>query len=392
MYDVIVVGARCAGSPTAMLFARSGYRVLLLDRATFPRDTLSTLYIHQPGVARLAEWGVVDAVTATGCPAIDRVTYRVADIRLQGCALPADGIRTAYAPRRRLLDQLLADAAATAGAELRFGCTVEDLLFDDGRVVGVRYTSGGSIFEERTRLVVGADGMRSFVAAKVQASTVVEDPLMTCAYYSYWSGLDAGFELYEAPGRWVGSVPTNDGLTLIATYFPQAEFDQVRVDVMGAYLTSIRSTAPELYERVAGGERVERMYGTGDQRNFFRQAAGAGWALVGDAGHHKDSITARGITDAFVQAQLLVDSVGQGLHDPSTLDEALLRYERERDETLAYSYYSTLSAAELVLPEHRLDAIRMIAADPVLVDRYFGILAGTCRVEDLYAEEAERVG
>jgi len=366
-----------------MLFARAGYRVLLLERATALRDTLSTLYIHQPGVALLARWQILDAVVATGCPPIEQATYQVADVRLRGCAVPADGVRTAYAPRRQSLDAALVRAAVDAGAELRMGSTVQDLVYGDSRVVGVRHRGAAVMIEERGRLVVGADGMRSMVAALVKAEMVVEDPTMTCAYYTYWAGVKAGFEIYDAPGSNVGAIPTSDGLTLIGAYFPRAQFDRVRLDAATAYRNGIRRTAPQLYERVAVGEQAERLRGTGDQLNFFREATGPGWVLVGDASHHKDSITARGITDAFVQAQLLVESVGADLHDPARLDAALARYEEERDEALAYSYYSTLSAAELAVPAHKVDSLREIAANPVLVDRYFGVLAGTCRVEDL---------
>jgi 2-polyprenyl-6-methoxyphenol hydroxylase-like FAD-dependent oxidoreductase len=383
MYDVIVVGARCAGSPAAMLFARAGYQVLVLDRATVLRDTLSTLYIHQPGVALLNRWQVLDPVVATGCPPIDQASYHVADVRLRGCAVPADGIRTAYAPRRQALDGVLADAAVEAGAELRMGCGVRELVYRDDRVVGVRYQGAEGTVEERARLVVGADGMRSTVASAVKAQLVVDDPTMTCAYYTYWAGVEAGFEIYDAPGSNVGAIPTSSGLTLIGAYFPRAQFDSVRQDAAAAYRDSIRRTAPRLYERILGGEQAERLRGTGDQLNFFREATGPGWVLVGDASHHKDSITARGITDAFVQADLLAESVGADLRDPAKLDAALARYEQERDDALAYSYYSTLSAAELAMPAHKVEMLRQIALDPVLVDRYFGVLAGTCRVEEL---------
>lgn len=384
MYDVIVVGARCAGAPTAMLFARAGYRVLLVDRVRFPKDTLSTHYIHQPGVARLARWGVLDAVVATGCPPVDRISYEYGDLRLEGCSLPVDGFREAYAPRRFLLDQVLADAAVAAGAEFRPGCGVEDVLFDDdGRAIGVR--CGGS--EEHARLVVGADGMRSGVAAKVGAGMLREDATMTCAYYSYWEGVPAQFELYEAPGRWVGSIPTNDGLTLVGAYFPQAEFDRVRADAQSAYLDLVRTTAPALHERVRSGRQVERLYGTGEQRNFFRHAAGPGWALVGDAGHHKDSITARGMMDAFLQAELLVDAVGADLHDEAKLTAALREYDAEREDQLIDGYRSTLTVAALATPAEHLEMLRAIAGSQELVDGYFATLSGAREVDDFYTEE-----
>ncbi|MEU6396147.1 NAD(P)/FAD-dependent oxidoreductase [Streptomyces cinnamoneus] len=384
-YDVIVVGARCAGAPTAMLLARAGYRVLMVERGTFPKDTLSTLYIHQPGVAALARWGLLPAVVATGAPALDRVRYTHGDIRLDGCSWAADGQRAAYGPRRYLLDPILVQGAVDAGVEFRENCSVSDLVFDGDRVVGVRLGSTGAV--ERATLVVGADGMRSTVAAKAGAPTVVEDPTSTCAYYSYWSGLGPGFRLYDAPGHWVGTVPTNDGATLVAGYFPQEQFRSVRGDALGALLTNVEKTAPELREEMAGGARLERVYGTGDQRNFFRQAAGPGWALVGDAAHHKDSITARGITDGFYQAQLLADCIGDGLHDPGRLRAALDTYAEQRTEALTPEYRATLKTARLNPPAHHLDLLRAVATSGDLTDRYFSTLSGVCPIDEFVTPE-----
>ena len=375
-YDVIVVGARCAGATTAMLLARAGYTVLLLDRARFPRDTLSTLYIHQPGVALLARWGLLDQVLATGCPAVDSAVYQVADVRLEGCSWPVDGIRAAYAPRRHLLDRILVDGAVTAGAEFRDGCGVEDLIRDGERVTGVRCRAGSA----RARLVVGADGMRSTVAARAGARTLTERAPMTCVYYSFWAGVPTRFEAYGAAGGWAGSVPTNDGLTLVAAYFPQARFGAIRPDAARAYRDGIRAVAPDLAGRLDAGTQVERLYGTGEQRNFFRQAAGPGWALVGDAGHHKDSITARGITDAFRQAVLLADCLGDGVRDEDRLGTGLRRYATARNGAMLDGYRDTLAAAEL-RPERRLASLRAIAADPALVERFFARLAGACPVD-----------
>ncbi len=387
VYDVIVVGGRCAGASTAMLFARAGRSVLMLDRAEFPRDTLSTLYIHQPGVAMLRGWGLLDAVIATGCPAVDQAVYQVGDVRMEGCSIPVEGHRAAYAPRRYLLDSILSDAAVASGVEFRQGCAVDSVLSEDGQVIGVSYrTADGTRTQERARLVVGADGMRSRFATMVDARLITEHPPLTCAYYTYWEGITRRFELYESPGRWVGSVPTNDA-TLIAAYFPQADFERVRKDAMGAYLESIRTTSPELYAQIEGRTPLERLRGTGDQRNFFREAAGPGWALVGDAGHHKDSITARGITDAFAQADLLVDCVTDRLESPEDLAEGLKEYSVERDEMLIDAYHSTLSVAELSVPEHRLGMLRVIAEDQDSVDRYFGTLAGALTVEEFYTPE-----
>ncbi|RDI64984.1 NAD(P)/FAD-dependent oxidoreductase [Nocardia pseudobrasiliensis] len=388
MYDVIVVGARVAGAPAAMLFARLGYRVLLLERSRFPKDTLSTLYLHQPAVALLDQWQVLAEIKATGCSPIKGTRYTTGGLTLEGCSWPAAGHRITYAPRRYLLDSILADAAVAAGVEFRDNCAVRGVVFDDERVVGVRVNGGASgEIVERATLVVGADGMRSTVAAAVGAPMVREDSTASCAYYSYWAELPSGFELYDEPGHWVGLVPTNDDLTLVASYFPQEQFGSIRNDAMRSFLTSIEQTSPELRERLAGGRNAERLFGTGDQRNYFRQAAGPGWALIGDAGHHKDSITARGITDAFRQAQLLVERVGTELHDPVRLTRALDRFAVERTEVLLPEYRNTLETAKLAPPEHRLTMLRAIATEPDMVDRFFSTWSGVCPIDEFVTPE-----
>jgi flavin-dependent dehydrogenase len=387
MYDVIVIGARCAGSPTAMLFARQGYRVLLLEKARFPQDTLSSHYIHMEGMGLLKRWGLLDALTRAGCRPITRQSYQGPGVRIEGFSLPVDGLHHTYAPRRYVLDPILAEAAAAAGAEFREGCAVRDLVWDGGRVAGVRYTTPAGTEETvRARLVVGADGMRSLVARKAGAPYVVEHPRITCTYYSYWAGVPADFELYERPGRWIGVIPTNDDLTLLMTYFPQDEYTEVRRAVEPFYLDGFRTTAPELYERMRAGERVERFYGTGHQENFFRKAHGPGWVLVGDAVNHKDSITARGITEAFVQARSLTDHVGQGLHDDAALTAALRRYEDDLGGDALNHYQGALNVAELK-PQGRVDILRKLAGHQEHVDRYFSTLSGACSLDDFYNDD-----
>jgi flavin-dependent dehydrogenase len=386
MFDAIVVGARCAGAPTAMLLARAGYRVLLLEKGQTGTDTLSTHLLHQPGVAALARWGLLDQVRATGCPPLENVVYELADIRLEGCARGVEGQRAGYAPRRYVLDAILARAAVAAGVELREDCRVTGLLRDAaGRVTGVEGRYGELPFTEHAPLVVGADGMRSTVARLAQAPFTASDPLLTCAYYTYFAGVPADLELYEAPGSWTAAVPTNDGLTLVLAYFPQPRFTEVRTDAVRHYLQHVRATAPALYERLGGRAPAERLRGTGDQQNYFRQAAGPGWALVGDAGHHKDSITARGISDAFLQAEALVRHVtGKLTGDPAQLDAALRDFGSERDETLTPGYEATLAVAQLAPHEQRMSLLRAVQTDAELTSIYFDMVAGIVSASALY--------
>ena len=175
-FDVIVVGARCAGSPTAMLLARRGYRVLLVDRATFPSDTVSTHILHPLGVRALSGWGLLDRLTATGCPPIHTYAFDFGPFTLAGAPGTSEA-PLAYCPRRTILDKLLVDAAAEAGAELREGFGVEEVLIEDGRAVGIRgrRSDGGSVVE-RAEIVVGADGRHSLVANAVRPEQYDEKP------------------------------------------------------------------------------------------------------------------------------------------------------------------------------------------------------------------------
>jgi 2-polyprenyl-6-methoxyphenol hydroxylase-like FAD-dependent oxidoreductase len=377
MYDAIVVGARCAGATTAMLLARAGHRVLLVDRARFPRDTLSTLYINTRGVSRLMRWGLLEDVIAAGTPTLDRVSYRIGapgagTVTLDGAPGPTGAATAAYAPRRLVLDEILVRAAVAAGVELRDGASVTGLEFDGDRVVGVRLRTG----VERAHLVIGADGMRSTVADAVRAPMIVEDSPKTCVYYSFFAGVTDHFELYEAPGQWIGAVPTNDGATLVQAYFPQSEFQRIRHDAAAAFAANVSSAAPELWQRMCDGGQVDRLYGTGDQRNFFRTAAGPGWVLVGDAGHHRDSITARGITHAFLQAELLTDALPADLGDTPATEKALERFATQRYDTLIDDYHDTLSVGKLSTPPHRVDMLREVAEDPDRTTRFFAGMAG----------------
>lgn len=385
VYDLVVVGARCAGAATAMLASRAGYRVLVLERDTFPSDKLSTLYIQPPGVARLDEWGLLDRVTATGCPPLPTVNYRLGEVALSGATASVGGVTCAYAPRRHLLDAILAEAAAESGAEVRFGAKVTGLTEADGRVTGVRYADGGEA-TAKAAIVVGADGMRSTVADLAEAKTILEHECLTCAYYGFWEGVEADFELYEGDDGWVSSVPTNDAV-LVSAYFPQGRFDEVRLDVEEHYLENVRRNAPGLWERLGSARRVGRLYGTGDQRNFFRQACGPGWALVGDAGHHKDSLTARGIGDAFEQAAMLIEHLDGTDFAAADVDARLERFEAARDAALIESYHSTLLVAEASARMKRKALIAAVATSETLTRRYFDTVAGVRPVSDLYTPE-----
>ncbi|MET8683180.1 NAD(P)/FAD-dependent oxidoreductase [Streptomyces sp. NPDC004732] len=376
-FDVVVVGARCAGASTALLLARQGRRVLLVDKAPFPSDTMSTLYIHQPGVTRLARWGVLDDVVASGCPPLDTISHDIDGLSLTSAVPSEDGFSAAYAPRRYVLDDLLVRAAVSAGAEFMDRAQVQELVWRDDRVAGVRLKTGDATTTVSAGLVIGADGMRSKVADLVDAPVLRSDPLASCVYYTFWRGLRTGFGFHERVGRWIARIPTHDDLTIVAAYMPQAEFAEARRDPGEAYLSAVKSTAPELYEQMMSTERADRWRGTGDQRNYFRKAHGPGWALVGDAAHHLDTISARGITNAFVQADLIADAMsGVQAEDTAAVDEATSDFARTMADTLDGPYKSTLELARLNPTKTRLRMLHAVAGSPELTSRYFALVSG----------------
>lgn len=389
MYDAIVIGARCAGSPTAMLLARKGYKVLLLDKAGFPSDTLSTHYIHQYGVAQLKRWGLLDKLIASNCPPINEQSFDVGPFALTGAPPAVDGVREAYAPRRRVLDNILVEAAVQAGAELREHFTVTELLMEDDRVTGVRgHSIDGVTVTEQAQIVIGADGMRSLVARSVEAPTYNAVPGLTCAYYTYWSGLEVTkTELYSRPERMLIVAPTNDGQSLVIIYWPMRDFDKVRSDVEANFMEAVKMV-PSLAERLRNGTRSERIYGTGDLPFYFRKPFGPGWALVGDAGYHKDPIAAQGITDAFRDAGLLAEAVDAGLSGRRPIGEALADYEQSRNETVMALYEFTQQLASLAPPSPEMQYLFAALRDnPGQTSRFFGVITGAVSIPEFFAPE-----
>lgn len=350
MYDAIVVGARCAGAPTAMLLARGGAKVLLLDKDRRGTDTLSTHYIHQSGIARLAAWGLLDRLKATGCPPIRDYTFDVGDFALTGSPPPLGDVDAAYSPRRYILDELLVEAAEEAGVEVRHGVHVQD-----GRIPG-----------ERAGIVIGADGRNSTVARAVGARLYDVRPTLTCAYYTYWTGVElGGVELYPRRGRMIVASPTHDGRVVTIVLFPQVEFPMVRADIEGSFLDAL-ALAPGLHERLRAGARAERFRGTRLLPNHYREASGPGWALAGDAGCHKDPILALGISDAFRDADLLSQAI---------LDDELEAYGPRRDALSKPGFESTVQFAHLQPPP--LEMLEPLRGDQAATDAFFGVFAGT---------------
>ncbi len=384
MYDVIVVGARVAGSSTAMLLARKGFKVLVVDRATFPSDTLSTHQVHMSGMASLDRWGLLGRVTASNAPATRNLTFDTGRVVLNGHFPAFQGVDAMYSPRRTLLDAILVDAARQAGAEVRERFSVDEALMEDGRVTGIRgRDKGGATVRETARLVVGADGKRSLVAGAVGAPTYREKPTLSMAFYTYWAGVEVkGGEIYGRDRRAVGVWPTNDGLVMTYIAWPIQEFQAFRSDIEGNFLRTL-DLAGGLGERVRAGERAERFRGSPDLPNFFRRPYGPGWALVGDAGLVMDPITGQGISDAFRDAELLAEAVGAGLGGGEPLARALAGYQRQRDSAVLPMYEHTTELASFGPPKPEEAVLfASLAGRQAEIDRFFGVITGAVPLRD----------
>lgn len=328
-YDVIVAGARCAGASTAMLMARRGLRVLVVDPLPRGRDTLSTHALMRAGVVQLHRWGLLDRVRAAGTPPIHTTTFDYGDEVIPIQMKPRDGVDALYAPRRTVLDPILADGARDAGARVVHGSAVVDLVQDSGgRVRGaVVMDEHGETRELRADLVVGADGVRSRVARMVDAPVEHRAAHTTACIYGYWTGIPRKDNRWTfRPGVGIGTIPTNDGATCVFVSVPPDTFHRKRkAGLESLFHETLSSADPALAEDMAAGTSQGPLRGFAGTPGFLRRAWGPGWALVGDAGYFKDPLTAHGITDAFRDAELLADAVASGA------EGALREYQARRD-------------------------------------------------------------
>ena len=387
-YDAIVVGARCAGSPTGMLLARKGYRVLVVDRATFPSDTVSTHMVHPPGIDALEKWGLLDRLLATGCPPIHTYSFDFGPFTISGVP-GTEKAPYAYAPRRTVLDDLLVNGASEAGAEVREGFTVEEIVFEEGRASGIRGRDNeGRVISEQARVIVGADGRHSRVAKAVGSQQYNEKPPILAAYYSYWSGvpMDGRFEVYSRPNRGFAAWPTNDDMTLVVGGWPMAEFEANKHDIEGNFLKML-DLAPSFAERVRAGTREERFVGA-HVANYFRKPFGPGWCLVGDAGYNKDFITAQGIHDAFRDIELCVTALDEFLTGARSFDVAMEEYQTTRDQHVFPMYEFTTQLATLEPPPPELQQLLgAVHGNQEAMDAFARVNAGVMSPAEFFSEE-----
>ncbi len=348
-YDAVVVGARCAGSSTAMLMARQGLDVLVVDRGRHGSDTLSTHAIMRGGVLQLHRWGLLERLKATGVPKVQATTFYYGDeplrVRVED---RGDGVDALYAPRRTVLDALLSDAAAEAGAEVRYGLRAIELVRDDSRggvsglvlqdEDGERHTIGAG-------WVIGADGMRSTVARLVAAPDLIRGRSRSSVVYGYWKGLGIDdFRFYYRPGVSAGVIPTHDGNACVFAVTPPRRFtEEISREIEAGYHRVLAECSTELASAMTSARPMGSLRGFPGAHGFLRQCYGEGWALVGDAGYFRDPLTAHGITDALRDAELLARALvvgsNQALQGYQAMRNALAeRFMRVTDEVASFKW------------------------------------------------------
>lgn len=328
-YDVVIAGARCAGASAAMLLAREGLRVLVVDPLRYGSDTLSTHALMWGGVLQLRRWGLLDAIREAGTPPIGSTTFHYGAETIEIPMKPRDGVDALYAPRRTVLDPILVDAAREAGAEVVHGRAVVDLVRDDeGRVRGASIAGPDrDAVDVGAELVIGADGVHSRVARILDADYDYTVPSAACSIYGYWSGLELdGYHWFYDRGVSIGTIPTNDDETCLFALIARGEFlDRKDEGIEALYLEAVERIAPDVAERVEASPRPRGLRAFPGTGGYLRRAAGPGWALVGDAGYFRDPITAHGISDALREAELLTRAIVDGG------DRGVAGYQRERD-------------------------------------------------------------
>ncbi len=384
-YDVLIIGARCAGASLAMLLARRGLKVLAADRAQFPSDTISTHFMWPRTTAFLAGWGLLGKLAATGCPAIELVTADYGPVAIDGRPSAVRGSAAMFSPRRTVLDNLLVEAARAAGAEVREATTFREVIWEGDRAVGIRaQDASGQSIEHHGAVVVGADGLWSQVGRACTAATEISHPSLTCGFYAYWAGVPTrGVEFYVREGRDILVFPTHDGLTCIWAGRSHADWSAYHADVEGTY-REIISHAPDLARRIGAAQRAAPFKGTSKLPNFYRRSFGKGWALVGDAAYHRDPLTGMGIGDAFLGAELLAEAIADGLAEGAQLDTSLANYQQTFREMTAPVFDYTLRAAGLKNPTPNLRLYAGIAKSPEATTQFMDVLAGTIAFKDYF--------
>jgi len=396
-YDAIIVGARVAGSSLALLLGRQGWRVLLVDRAGFPSGTLSThLVMSGPGSA-LDRLGVREEIEANGVRPMRRARTYVNDCLFEGPLTLAGPGSYLICPRREWLDQVLIDHAVQhPTVEFRERTSIEGLLWDDGRVVGVTVrTQNGRRFEARSRVVIGADGKHSRVAQWVGAASYNEVAMQRPVYYAYYEGVrplaEPSFELFfDDEGHTALVAPMEPGVDCLILEILPEEFSAYRSAPAAAFEAGVRQL-PGMASRLEGARRQGLIRGTRGVENYFRVPYGPGWALTGDAAYCKDPITGLGIGDAFTQAFFLRDAL-EAVFAGRDWRATMAAYQERRDRAVMPAYEQTVALARSsAVPPEAIGWVRAVVGNPWQARSLAVNMAGVVTAPGLFPEDTARM-
>jgi flavin-dependent dehydrogenase len=340
-FDVIVIGGSVSGAPTATWLARKGFKVLMVEKDIFPRDTNSTHFIWPRGMSYLNRLGVADKILEQ-TPHFKQLEVNIEGIRLHG-GVPLQAVRDRFmslhgdddgvvdyycGPRRFYLDKVLLDEARSSGVDVREGTSVKSVIIEDDVVVGVRGTGPDeTILEARAKVIIGADGRMSKFAHRVNSQKIKVREKSTFAYYGYYSGIDKPELCIHKKGRFGTAIfPTMDERHLVLVYGPTAWWSDFSKDPEANFLKTYEFVAPDVAALVKNATRVEDFKAMGRMVAFHRENWGKGWVLVGDACSFKDQWTAMGITHSLRDAELLADYLEKVLRDESDWDTAMTQY------------------------------------------------------------------
>lgn len=355
-YDVIVVGSRIGGGITAVTLGEQGRRVLALERDRFPSDTLSTHFFRAPTLRALRQIGLLEQVQ-TSAPRLT-TDFNVVD----GLAFPepVDGPEDYpfyLCVRRITLDGLLADRVRrTSGVDFREHARVDGLISEGPRVVGVKWTGPDGPERARARVVVGADGVRSVVAAQVHPAYEHQEPVRRAMYYAYVQGMPGqdvpAAEFHYRGNHLVYVFPCDGELTLLAASVPVSEFDEFRHQPEARLWQELHAMT-QLAPRLTKAKREGPVRGTGSIPGYLRVPFGPGWALVGDAGMVMDPWSGQGIDQASTHACILARQIDAFLSGEADWDSAMQQYHRERNDFSEKTYLRTCRFAQDLQPMTR---------------------------------------
>jgi len=377
--DLLVVGGGPAGAATAAWAARAGLDVLLAERHVFPREKACSEYLSPEATRDLDALGVLDALEAGGAARLTGMRIVADDgSEVLGRFPTAPGLRP-YRPYgialpRSRLDAAVLGAAARAGAGVLEGVAVEQLVVEDGVVCGAVLRRGDRRWEERSRALVGADGLHSRVATRLGLSRR-RGPrrLALVAHLADVDGMADYGEMFVRRGRYVGLAPIGGGLVNAAAVVPAGEAGAIARDP-AAFLRAELGAFPELRRRLARAREVRETMAAGPFARSSRRAVADGALLVGDAADFFDPFTGEGIFAALRGGRLAAEALAAALAAGAATRAALRPYRRARRRTFLGKWaFERVAALSATRPALMRRFARHLAQRPAVADLWVGV-------------------